>query len=57
MLRGYKGRGVRRGVGVWRANGASERSGTGEEADEAWRGHGCAVPLQGKMRPSAWAKL
>jgi len=31
---------------LWRTSGALERSGAGEEAGEAWRGHGCAVPLQ-----------
>src|SRR5712672_748363 len=31
---------------LWRASGASERGEAGEEAGEAWRGHGCPVPLQ-----------
>ena len=31
---------------LWRASGASEWGGTGEEAGEARRGHGYPVPLQ-----------
>jgi len=42
---------------LWRASGASERGEAGEEAGEAWRGHGCPVPLQRQDAALAWARL
>ena len=47
-------RGRYRRRGLYRAT-AIQNGGKGEEAGEAWRGHGCPVPLHGGMRPSAWA--